>query len=295
MSGEERTLADFVGEFSTSVDRLNRNELEFKKGRIILSTKRLILAGNEDRHVIPLKHVFDLGGSNIPNEIQRYLSNAVSIGYREDGDPSKTRVSIVKSDDDKLDKFRILLYKALINGIKVNVKHPAKISGRVTDSKWGVSRLKIRKKGIVLKGATSIDLNSVQDVELSEREVNGEKRRVLSITHTTARGVVTTQVNIPDSRSLNLLGRFIRSEYREIVRQVEELSLSDAEMEIVVGLYSGATQEQLPMVLDKDTNEVQMLLNRLVEKQILREAKSGLELTSRGKVIANRNLEAVNN
>ncbi|XGI83128.1 CheF family chemotaxis protein [Halorutilales archaeon Cl-col2-1] len=292
MDSGEKKLADFMGEYVAGSD-LGNADLDFDKARILLSNRRLVVAGKDDRTTVPLKSVLDVGKSNLPPSVQDYMSNAISVGYRskEDG---RQRSVIIRGDEERLEKLRDLLYKAILNSAEVYIQHPAKVSGRVMGADWKKSKIIVKRDSIKAKGVTEIDLTTVQDAEISEREIKNSKKTVIGIRHTTDRGIVTTRIYVPDRRHLNILGRYLRKEYQEIVKEVEDISLSESEKRIIVALFSGATEDQLPMVLEEEASEVRRLVNGLIDKEILMESDDGLELTSKGKVFSNRNIEEVN-
>lgn len=289
----EKRLADFVGEYSSSSDWLSDGDMEFSPCRVVFSNRRLVIAkGPDDRISIPLSSVFDVGKSNVPQELKDYVKNAVSIAYEKDG---SSYIVVLKADDYALDKFRYLVYKALLNGVSVEVRHPARVGGRVVgEAEWEKTKLKVGDHSLVLADVVKVDVNSVYSVSVKGIEVRDSEVKVLSIDHATEKGVVTTQLNISDPRHLNIVGRYIRSEYRRISKDADSLDLSGEEKKIMVGVYSGVREEQLPGMLNMDVPEVNMLLNQLLEKGIIRQTDDGVQLTNKGKVVANRKLEDVN-
>lgn len=291
--GSEKRLADFIGEYSSSSDWMGSGDMEFSPCRVVLSNRRLVIAkGADDRTVIPLSSVFDVGKSNVPQELKDYVKNAVSVAYKQDG---SSFIVVLKADDYALDKFRYLVYKALLNGVSVEVRHPARVGGRVVEEAgWEKTRLKVGDRALILADVVKIDVNSVYSVSVKGIEVRDSEVKVLSIDHAREEGVVATQLNIPNSRHLNIVGRYIRSEYRRISNEADSLELSGEEKKIMVGVYSGVREEQLPGMLNMGVPEVNMLLNQLMQKGIIRQTKDGVQLTNKGKVVANRKLEDVN-
>lgn len=266
--------------------------MEFHKCRVILSNRRLILARDKkQRIVVPLKGIFDVGKSNIPQELRDVIKNAVSIGYKVD---AGANVLVIKADDPVLDRFRQILYKSLLNNVTVEVRHPARIGGRVAESNWRDGKLRVKGGSLIVGDIVKLDINGVSRVKVERVSVRDGDTNVLNIDHATKKGVVTTQLNISSPRHLNIVGRFIRSEYQRLSQQAQDLELSQGEKEIMVGLYSGVVEDQLPAVLGKDTQEVTMMLKSLMKKGVLTMTEGGLELTNKGMIVANRKLEDVN-
>ncbi|MGM0372698.1 MAG: hypothetical protein ACQEQJ_09400, partial [Halobacteriota archaeon] len=90
------------------------------------------------------------------------------------------------------------------------------------------------------------------------------------------------------------LGRFLRIEYTQLKKDLAEIDLRDEEIEILVGLYSGATEGSLAGMLGVDASRVSTMLRRLAEKSLLEEAASEWTLTPTGKLAVGENLEQVN-
>ena len=289
----ESVIADFVARFNS--DRIKRSEPV--KGRVILSEKRLVLAVKDtDKLTIPLSSIFDVAVGQVPEELDGFFHSTVTIAFQQHGNQF---VATVEGEDDKIEKFSTVLFKALLNGTETTVKHPARVGGRVTDAKFVPARLALKPKVVTFNtndGAVEVRLSQVTEFSRSKRDIGGTTRPVLEVRHMPSGESVMTMVAAESPRVMGLLGRYLRLEYSDLMAELRDIELSGDEKEVLVALYSGAGGEgmSLTTIIDKDPSNVTMLLNRLEEKDLVIDTESGTKLTPKGKAVVGRHLEDVN-
>lgn len=282
-----------VADFTTDVILNTADYAEPVRGRVIMSDKRVVIATTEDRCEIGIDEVFDLAFGSAPGELRRFFDTTVTIGFTTD---SGRNVALIEGEDDKVETFTNLLFKAIINGTDALVKHPARIGGRITDNPVTPMTVHLRPGTVAFKGsdAFEIEVSTVTHFERIAREVQGSERAVLSVRHTPELQAVTSEIALPTDRKMNILGRFLRVEYSQLKEEMEETDLSEQETEALVGLYSGGGDASLAGMLGMESNQVTMLLNNMREKGLVEDGESGMELTPLGKLAVSSNIEQIN-
>lgn len=282
----EKVIADFVARFS--LDTFDSPEPV--KGRIVLSQKRLVLAsGDGSKTTVPLSAIFDINVGQVPGELESFFQDTITIAYRKN---DRSRSVVVEAGTDEVSRFKTVLFKAELNGTKAMVKHPARVGGRVTGTSFRPSKLKIRPGEVRFVGdeTVTVDLANVTHFQKDTRD----RGPVLVVRHAEEGQSVTSEFAIEGDQKLNLLGRYLRLEYSELAQQAEEVATSEAEMEALVAIYSGARSGDLAGTLGVDSSRVTMLLNDLREKGLIDEGQKGLSLTAQGQLLVSDRIESVN-
>ncbi|WP_276301452.1 CheF family chemotaxis protein [Halorussus lipolyticus] len=281
----EKVIADFVARFS--LDTFDSPEPV--KGRIVLSRKRLVLATTDSKRTIPLSAIFDINVGHVPGDLESFFQDTITIAYRED---DRRRVAVVEAGSEEVARFKTVLFKAELNGTKTQIKHPARVGGRVTGANFRSAKLKIRPGEVEFACAdpVTVDLANVTHFQKAKRDIGP----VLVVRHADEGQSVTSEFGIESDRKLNLLGRYLRLEYSEVAQEVEDLDVSEDEMEALVAIYSGARSGDLAGTLGVDSSRVTMILNDLREKGLVDEGEKGLSLTASGQLVVSDRIESVN-
>lgn len=286
----ENVIADFVARFTHDAS----DSPEPARGRIVLSPKRLVLATSDGKTTVPLASIFDVNVGHVPQGMEAFFQDTVTIGFERD---DERRVAVIESGTDEVAKFKTLLFKAQLNGVATTVKHPARVGGRVTDSRFRTGKLRIHPGKVEfydLPDPFAVELANVTYFQKQDRTVNDGASTVVSIRHAHDGDTVTSEFAVPTERKLNLLGRYLRLEYTEIAEAAEEVDVSEEEMEALVAVYSGATSADLGGMLGSDAGSATMLLNGLREKGLVDEGTGGLSLTAQGQLLVSDRIEQVN-
>ncbi|QSG06792.1 CheF family chemotaxis protein [Halapricum desulfuricans] len=288
----ESIIADFVASFNSQKSARS----EPVRGRVLLSRKRLVLAAEEGKTQIPLTSIVDVAVGQVPDELGDFFNSTVTVAFERN---DRQFVAAIEADDETIEKFNSVLYKALLNGTEATVKHPARIGGRVTGAEFTPAKLFVNPRRIRFKrqdGTFTIRLTTVTGFERLSREIAGATRPVLSTTHNRNGQAIVTLAALPSSRKMNVLGRYLRREYREVMEEIRDVDISDAETELLVTVYSTGDMDGIPLagVLDLEASEVELLRGRLEEKGLVTDSEDGLQLTPAGRVVVNNHLEDVN-
>lgn len=286
----EATIADFVARFLPD----DRRGPEPITGRVVLSEKRLVFATGDGRTTIPLADVFDVVVGHVPSDLSAYFDDTVAIAYTVLGE---RRTAILEADAETISRFRTVLFKALLGGATVRIKHPARVGGRYTDATARKASLRLDERAVTFRGLEEplrIELSSVTYMEKTDLTLNGRTRPALNVQFTADGRAITSEIVMSSSRRMNLLGRYLRLEYSDLLTEINEIDLSDVETELLVAIYSGAAERDAANVLDTDPSTVTMLLNALEEKELVASTNDGTKLTSLGRLAVSDRVESVN-
>lgn len=275
----EPVIADFVGKFNAE----NTPRGEPVAGRILLSRKRLVLAADGDTRLqIPLSGIFDVAVGTVPEGLGEFFDSTVTIAF-ERGD--RRYVAAVEADDDKIQKFSAVLFKAILHGTEMSVKHPARRGGLVVDGEFVAATLSIRSGVARLDtddGSVDFALSRVIGFDRDTREIDGHLWPTIVLTHAQGETAVTTYLATRSARKLSILGRFLRLEYAEAVADLADVDLSTDEARLLVALYAGASD--LGTVLSVEPDRLEELLADLAAQDLLDRSEDGPELTHVGKI-----------
>lgn len=287
---EESVVADFVG-------RVHTPDVESDdpvRGRILLSQRRLVLATTDVRTTVPLSRVFDVVVGTVPGDLQSFFNDSVTVAYERGGTRSS---AIVEGEPDDMDRFTRVLFKTLLRDVTVTVRHPAKVGGRVTEATDRTARVSLSPGSIAFHGTDepfSVDLSTVIDYDRTDRTLAGKRRPALVFRHVPEHRTVTSIVTVPDGRTLNALGRYIRLEYEEVRAEVEALDPTEDELEVLVSIYSAGGEASVSQVVTGDATRTSMILESLRESGLVVDGEAGATLTRKGRMVVTAYLESVN-
>ncbi len=289
----ESVIADFVAKFNSE----STARSEPVKGRVLLSQKRLVLAhDDEERATIPLSSIFDIAVGQVPDDLGDFFDSTVTIAFDHD---DHRHVAAVEAGEDKIEKFSTVLFKAVLNGTEMTVKHPARLGGRVTDAEYKPAKLFLQPRTVRFKNSAEtidIGLSTVTGFDRSSRKIGGAKRPVIEVRHMYRGQSTMTMAATGSPRRMSILGRYLRLEYSELMSELRDVELSDDKKEVLVTLYSGAGQRGLSLanVTGTESSQVTMLLNQLEDDGLVVDSKEGTKLTPKGRVVVSNHLEDVN-
>lgn len=260
-------------------------------GRVLLSRDQLVLAGEFGKTTVPVASVFDVSVGEVPQELQEFFSDTVTVAYRRNG---QRRVAVVEGDD--VETFTTVLFKVLVNGTTATCVHPARRGGRVTGATPAPAKVELEPGAVRFEGPTSfrVRLETVTEFHKEKRDVGGETRPVLRFRHMPDGESLTTLVAVESGRELNVLGRYIRLEYEEVIAEVRELDPTSEEMEALVSLYSAGENARLADLLDVEASRLTMILNSLADAGLVVDAGDATKLTPKGQVVVTQRLGQVN-
>lgn len=282
-----------VADFTTDVIPDTGTYDEPVRGRVLMNREQVVIVTADDRTTFAIDDVFDLAYGSAPKGMRRFFEDTVTVAYESVG---QKRVALIEGADDVVERFMNLLFKGVLNGTTVTIKHPARVGGRITDEPFRRASLYIAPTEVRFKSDSplAISVSSVSHFERVEREIRGKTRPVLSVSHSDGRDTVTTEIGLTSDRKMNVLGRYLRTEYSQLREELADISLSEEEIEVLVGLYSGASAGNLAAMLGVDASRVSYVLESLVEKGLLEESSDGMALSATGTLAVGQHIEDVN-
>ncbi len=292
MTGE-RVVADFVGRFTRNPSNTAFEELT--EGRIMMSRTRLVIAEGDDRITIPLSRVVDLVVGNAPAHLKELFDNTVTVGYKSD--EGRIETILIEGTEETVSKFENVAFKSLLTGAKVSIKHPARLGGRVTETPVQNANLSIGTRQVIFKTSQKsihLDITDVIGFGRSKRTLSGMSKPTLLVKHAERTRTATSIIMPHSTRILNILGRFLRIRYGELLEQADEIDLSEPQKRLLVSMYASEDDIDFAAVLNGDAARATNVLNSLGRKGLIRDDESGTSLTPIGQVIVNQRLEDVN-
>lgn len=280
MADEEYQVADTKGRFTVAVkDGRKLNSISWSEGRILLSNKRLILAGGDGKRTIPLSDIAGLSGREDATQSLAAMSNYLSLRIDED-------VIVVSAQDHE--EFKLAFYTAMLDERVVMAKHPAVEGGVVQGQSWKKARLSVEPESLVatLKSGSyvELELEEISGIETEKRTVNGDKTRVIEVAHAEDSTTVETHLTGPSRVCL-----FARTFLKQGERQSEtNADLDPSEKEVLMALHSGVSPFSIPEFIERDVDEVEEIYERFLELDLVNEVRERREvvLNSRGRNIA---------
>lgn len=285
MSEGEYKITDTQGKFLQVVKKGRKlNDPDWTSGRILLSNKRLVLAGNQGKRSIPLSDIEGLKGRYDVNQAVASVSDYLSVEFGKN--------VVLLGPDVDIEVFETDFYGALLDQEMILTKHPAVEGGVVQDTEWEKARVKI-DEGMVNVAIASgtfvgIELDDIGSVERATRTVQDQQRTVLEVEHTQGDTSVQTYVSGQTRRCMLLESLFKKGE-RKNEGGVE---LDEIEKEVLMALYSGVSPFEIPDFLAMDVDEVERIFERLIEVDVLEEVRKRREvsLKTRGRNIASESI-----
>ena len=286
MSKSERKLLDTTGRFTQVVRDGNKmNDIDWTDGRILLSNRRLVLAGTEGKRTLQLSKVDRIEGRYDVNRTIAQVTDYVSVRLGKD-------VYLVSTGESE--SFERLLHKTILDGEIVLVKHPAIEGGVVQDVSWRKARVKIDEDAVNLAiedgSFVQIEIEDVGTIDQGERTVKSKERPVLETEHTVDGTSVETYLS-GNQKHCSVLSSVLE---RGAEQNSSSIDLSKDETEVLMALYSGVSSFEVPEFLDMDPDDVEDIYERLIELDVLQEVRIRREvaLKPRGRNIASESMNS---
>ncbi|MDY6775794.1 MAG: CheF family chemotaxis protein [Halobacteria archaeon] len=301
---DEKEIADFESVYALT-SNLGSFDLSFKRGRVILSTRRLVIVGNDEKRAVPLRSILQVRLRQTPTEKDE---EAVLVKY---GDGDSKEAAVVKSNPDVVHRFYEVLNRLLLSGREVYVEDPVEIGGRRMATSWERTRLRIEDGTVLLEDTTRIDPDEVQSLRVKKTKVDSIDSTGKSLTVRYLRRVnaedesrsVTTRIFHTNERFVRLLYYFAGRRYHDVVDDIKTVSVSERQERILSALYSGLTAEETRETVartvktegteeddddDKeDTRSFGELVSDLKDKDLVGRDDRGVRTTMKGNVYVN--------
>jgi hypothetical protein len=280
MKQGEYKVSDTHGRFLRA--EKNGREIQdaaWASGRILLSNRRLILAGNKGKQTIPLSAIEGIEGRFDVNQdvasVANYLSLRLSNG-------------VILVAPKEYEEFEGEFYGAVLNDGTYLARHPAVEGGVVQNTEWERSRLKVEEEAVSMATVSGtfieIRLDDIGDITTGRRTVLDDERTVVEVEHSDDETSVQTYVS-GSERQMSFLESLLRKGEEQSETSIE---LSETDKQVLTALYSGVSPFDIPSFLDVDVDTVEELYVRLIDHNVLDEVRVRHEVTlnARGRSIA---------
>ncbi|WP_049922537.1 CheF family chemotaxis protein [Halopiger djelfimassiliensis] len=290
----EDVVADFTGRFF--LNQRGGQSGTPTKGRIIMTKQRLVLATNDGKTTIPLSSVIDINVGTVPNHVKQFFDDTVTIGYDTD---EGTRSAVIESNGETVETFVAILFRCLLNGRSVAVKHPGKVGGRVTDTAVRTGTLRIKDRRIEIStdsGTVAFDIETIMGITRSNTLGDRDDRITLVVKYIDPdSGRSKTSLLSPTKgQYVNLLARYLRLEFDELREEIEDIELTNPEKRVLVSVHATGGDIDFTNMLDGDPAYVTNVLNSVQNKELVVENGNGISLTPKGRIVVSQRIEDVN-
>lgn len=289
MSGSK--LADFVGVFDVETADWDGRT----RGRVLCNRSQVVFAADGHRERIRTSDIFDVTVGSPPRNLAPVPDTPMTIAYENGGGRA---VAVVGAEHSTVEKFESVLFRVLLNGRSVTVKHPARVGGRVTDASYRSGTLALADGGVTVDAGddpVTIQYAAVTHFSRMARAVDGTKRTTLTIGHVDDGVGQTTHLATDTTRTSSLLGRYLRQRYDELVASLADVTLSEQGVEALHTMYAtGGDPRRLVAVLGLEPDAVKRLLRSLGEDGLITRRDDGFALTTKGQVVVNHYVARVN-
>ncbi|AUV81565.1 chemotaxis protein CheF1 [Salinigranum rubrum] len=280
MKRGEYKLSDSHGRFLRA--EKNGREIQdaaWASGRILLSNRRLILAGNSGKQTIPLSAIQGVEDRYDVNQDVASVADYIAL---------RVPKGVILIAPKEFEEFEQEFYGAVLNEGTFLARHPAVEGGVVQNTEWERARLKVEEEAVSMATVSGtfveIRLDDIGDITTGRRTIIDDSRLVVEVEHSDEETSVQTYIAGSD-RQMSFLESLLRKgeEQSEV-----SLELSDTDKQVLTALYSGVSPFDIPSFLGVDVDEVEELYVRLIDHNVLNEVRIRHEVTlnARGRSIA---------
>lgn len=268
MSEEEQKWLDVTGDYRpVRRDGESIADPEWHSSRIVLTDKRLVLAGNGSNRSLPHGRVTipaDIDGIEIATD-----ALALAVG--------STVIAVSTGEE----TFPSTYCRANLAGEVVLVSHPAVVGGVVQDdATWEKAKFSATEESFTLafpdgKRVTG-DFADVGTVETGSRSVMGETRSVVEIEHTDDQGRSVETHLSGTQRHASVLRELFES---QVAEREDDYELTETESQVLMALYSGVSPFEMADFVGISVDEVEEIYQKLLEVGAVDEVRTRTEVS----------------
>jgi helix-turn-helix protein len=233
-----------------------------------------------------LDEIFDVRLGQPPQVAGKAFSAPVlTLGFERGG---QRAVLFVDGEEDTLERVSALLFRRLLDGTQVAMSHPATVGGRVTDRGFDIGQLRVAPGKIGCTGIRdplNIDLDSIVSVSRAEKELLGRQEPTVGFEYVKRGVVVGVDLSLNPPRKLNLLGRYLRREYRQTKRRANTIDPPAPVVRVLTRLYAQRGRTESQTVLATESTDPEALLQTLLDTELVELSDGEISLTTLGWVL----------
>lgn len=278
-------LANFHAELIHDADDPTRVE----DCQVTLEDNELRFAGTDYESRIDLQSVFDVKLGQPPMSVaDRFANKTLTIAVEREhafGERGRDIYFLSDEDESSIEHFGQLLYKSVLNGTEVAVRHPVQIGGRRTNSAFTIGELHLGDRTV---GFTSVEvpfkveIDSIIDFSRDTRELLGEEREVIEVEYVKEGRSILFEAALSPDRKRFILGRYLRLEYTKRQRELSKLDLSPAETKALATLYTMNGKSKLQTLISGRSESSVKVLKLLQKRGLVSGSEGYVQLTPKG-------------
>ncbi|MFB6185129.1 MAG: CheF family chemotaxis protein [Haloarculaceae archaeon] len=271
MSGDERKLLDTSGDYCYAVRSGQQvTDPDWRSCRVVLTNKRLVLAGNDGKQAVAHGDVRPIDG-DAP------IPNAISVGTAT---PLRVGDNVVLVDASGVDDFEREYCRAALHGAVILVKHPAVVGGVVQGESWRKARFRLADDEVQLAVPDGepirFEVDDVGTLETASTEVLDQPRTVVQVEHTDAEDrSVETHFSGTETHTQALASLF----GHVIEEREDDYELTARENEVLMALYSGVSPFEMADFVGMEVDEVEEIYQKLLEMGAVDKVRERTEVT----------------
>lgn len=236
--------------------------------------------------------IFDVRLGSSPQAATEFFAGTVlTVGFETD---ECREVLFIDGSQRSLGKYAGLLYRWLLDGLEVAVRHPAEVGGRVTGQTFDIGTLRVTPGKVGCTGIShpfGIDLDTIVHLSRFEGELLGDQRTMIDLQYVKDGMVVALDLSIDTPRRQHLLGRHLRQEYDDIRRTVRTLDLPAPAVRTLYKLYSLRGTASPSSLFDGSPDASIEILRGLGKAGLVRLTDDEVGLTSKGWILVTEHVD----
>ena len=273
MSGDERKLLDTSGDYCyVRRDGTAVTDPQWQSSRLLLTNKRLVLAGSDGKQTIPHAKV------TIPTDTDSVVPEDIDITGAVVLNVGSDTVLVAATD---VDDFVETYCRANLGGGVILAKHRAVVGGVVQDdAAWSKARFSVTDDEFRLQfpggESAGCELEDIGTVENKSGTVMGEQRDIVAIEHTDDAGNSVETHLSGNARHTTVLERL----FEHIVeRRGDDHELSEVENQVLMALYSGVSPFEMADFVGLSVDEVEEIYQHLLDIGAVDEVRTRTEVS----------------
>jgi len=289
-------LANFHADLIHDADDLTRVE----DCTVRLEDSALALEGDHFEATIPIEEIFDVRLGPPPMSVAgQFNSKTLTIAVDSEGDFGERGrdVYFLSGNDSGVEQFGQLLFKTVLNGTEVAVRHPAEIGGRRTQSAFTIGELHLGDRTVGFSAIDmpfKVDIDSIINFSTDERDLLGETREIIKVQYVREGRSIVFEVALNPDRKRYLLGRYLRLEYSKVQRELGKIDLSPAETKALATLYTMHGKANLQTLLSGRSESSIKVLKLLQKRDLIEGGEGYVELTPKGWIMITTRFDDAN-
>jgi helix-turn-helix protein len=269
---------------------------EVRKGICELDSDSILLRAGSQSQDIHLEAITDIINGSPPESFADEFDQVFGVKFTDSGN---SRLCFIKYDADYANLFEHKLFAEVIDGARGVIEYGAIKGGQQTDATSQQVKGAVKPDRVIFNSNASpkrtIQLGDIVNIQTGSRTVGEAKRDVIKVDHMENETQVTTYLSLIETRIQHLLNRYLRKEYAQLQADLSDTEVSESETELVVGYYTTQDLEQTMQTLTNGNKyEFESIYEQALNHGLVTHPDDGVDLTQKGKMLANTELAVVN-